>query len=546
MNSSDIVRIFDTTLRDGEQSPGASMKPQTKLEIAHGLQDLGVDVIEAGFPIASEGDFEGVARIAEKVRGVTIAALARATVKDIDSARRALEHAASPRIHTFIGSSPTHRNKLHMNKQQVIDRACAAIELAKQSVNDVQFSPEDAGRTELDFLVQLVTEAIRAGATTINIPDTVGYCTPEEYATIFTYLQNRVPGIDRVIVSAHTHDDLGMATANALAAVQAGARQVECTINGIGERAGNASLEEVVMALGTRPERFGGVTTGIQTQRLLAMSLMVQNATWKVPRNKAIVGQNAFSHEAGIHQDGMLKNRKTYEIMRPQDVGWEDSSLVLGKHSGTAAVRNHITELGLPWVDADATSFMKAFTRYADALPDNKKYIDDACLRDDIYFPFIISRTNGGNPRMSGIADYTQAASMAAADINLPAHELLSKKHVIITLSIGKSNSRVEFGESGKDGGELIDAAKVAMESDVPGVEIHSYSNVMAEPAKGSHSDAIGTIVLKCGEFTAQGIGVAGGVDASNLLAMQEAYNRLWAQIEYVKMSGITDATSEK
>src|SRR5437660_4251560 len=345
--SSERLVIFDTTLRDGEQSPGASMNLAEKLEVAHALKDLGVGIIEAGFPIASPGDFEAVQTIAREVHGPTICGLARCNIADIDRAHEALKDSDRPRIHVFLATSAIHRQfKLRMTTEEIIARAVEGVTRAKGYCDDVEFSPEDAARTELDFLTEVVEKAIEAGATTVNIPDTVGYAVPEQYAACIRHLKQHVRGIDGVILSVHCHDDLGLAVANSLAALAAGARQVECTINGIGERAGNCSLEEVVMAVKTRSDYFG-VTTGINTQRLWPTSRLVTNITGlQVQRNKAIVGQNAFAHEAGIHQDGMLKERSTYEIMRPEDVGLAQTQLVLGKHSGRHALKQRIRELG--------------------------------------------------------------------------------------------------------------------------------------------------------------------------------------------------------
>jgi 2-isopropylmalate synthase len=340
------VRIFDTTLRDGEQAPGFSMDRRAKIRIAHALEELGVDIIEAGFPQASPDDFAAVAQIASALRTPTICALARCQDADIDSAGKALERARHSRIHVFLSTSPLHRqHKLGKSKNEVIDIAVAAIRRARGLCDEVEFSAEDALRTEHDYLAEIFSAAIEAGATTLNAPDTVGYTTPTEMAELFAYLRRTVRGADRVVFSAHCHDDLGMAVANSLAAISAGARQVECTINGIGERAGNAAMEEIVMALRTRPVHFG-VDTGIVTERLYPTSRLLAQVTGQpVPRNKAIVGDNAFAHESGIHQDGMLKHRGTYEIMRPQDVG-ATTSLVLGKHSGRHALRQRLADLG--------------------------------------------------------------------------------------------------------------------------------------------------------------------------------------------------------
>ncbi|HEY2159551.1 MAG TPA: 2-isopropylmalate synthase, partial [Isosphaeraceae bacterium] len=371
------IRIFDTTLRDGEQSPGASMNQAEKIEVARALAALGVDIIEAGFPIASPGDFEAVRAIAAEVTGASVCGLARCNDRDIDRAWEALQYAQKPRIHVFLATSAIHReHKLKMTTAQVVERAVASVKRARAVCADVEFSPEDAARTEVDFLCEVVEAAIAAGATTVNIPDTVGYATPSQYARVIKTLVEGVPNIGDAIISTHCHNDLGMAVANSLAGVEAGARQVECTINGIGERAGNAALEEIVMALRTRHDYYG-LTTNIKTERLYPLSRMVSTITGlKVQRNKAIVGQNAFAHEAGIHQDGMLKERSTYEIMRSEEVGVPKTDLVLGKHSGRHALRDRVTELGYHLTDAQIEALFNDFK----ALADKKKEVYDEDL----------------------------------------------------------------------------------------------------------------------------------------------------------------------
>ncbi|HIQ21946.1 MAG TPA: 2-isopropylmalate synthase [Planctomycetes bacterium] len=371
------IVIFDTTLRDGEQSPGASMNLAEKMEVAQALVELGVDVIEAGFPIASKGDFEAVREIARMVRGPVVCGLARCRPEDIDRAWEAVKHAERPRIHVFLATSAIHREfKLHMDKEEIIRRAVAGVERAVGYCPDVEFSPEDAARTEIDFLCEVVEKAIDAGATTVNIPDTVGYATPAQMGGLIRKLRGRVPNIERAVISVHCHNDLGMAVANSLAAVEAGAGQVECTINGIGERAGNCSLEEIVMALRTRHDVYHA-HTGVVTQRLVPTSRLVASITgMQVQRNKAIVGQNAFAHEAGIHQDGILKEPTTYEIMRPEDVGFMRSDLVLGKHSGRAALADRARALGYRLTGEQLNTVFEAFK----ALADKKKEIYDADL----------------------------------------------------------------------------------------------------------------------------------------------------------------------
>jgi 2-isopropylmalate synthase len=367
--------IFDTTLRDGEQSPGASMNLAEKLEVARALADLGVDVIEAGFPIASPGDFEAVQAIARQVHGPVICGLARCNNADIDRAWEALKDAPRARIHVFLATSAIHREfKLHMAKDEILRRAVEGVKRARSYCADVEFSPEDASRTELDFLAEVVERAVEAGATTINIPDTVGYAVPSQYGAVFAHLRKHVRGIDQVVTSAHCHNDLGMAVANSLAAVLEGARQVECTINGLGERAGNCALEEVVMAVRTRGDYFG-LDARINTRKLYHTSRLVSHVTGlQVQRNKAVVGQNAFAHEAGIHQDGMLKERSTYEIMNPEDVGLPRTQLVLGKHSGRHALRERVQELGY---HLDEQQLQRVFESFK-VLADRKKTIYDA------------------------------------------------------------------------------------------------------------------------------------------------------------------------
>jgi 2-isopropylmalate synthase len=387
------IYVFDTTLRDGEQSPGATMTVDEKLEMADALVGLGVDIIEAGFPAASPGDFEAVKLIAARVKGATVAGLARANRNDIEQAGRAIEGAESARIHTFIATSDIHlEHKLRMSREQVLDRVGEMVALAKTFTNDVEFSAEDSTRSDRDYLVEVFSRAIEAGATTLNVPDTVGYTTPNEYSALISYLREHVRGIEHAIISVHCHNDLGMGTANTLAAVAAGARQVEVTINGIGERAGNTALEEVVMGIATRREQFDGAFTRINTSRIVPVSRLLSGITGlEVQVNKAIVGANAFAHEAGIHQDGMLKNRTTYEIMNPQDVGWEGTKLVVGKHSGRAGFRNSLQELG---VKLDDEQLQAAYLRFLD-LADKKKHVTAADLialvkdqlqtEDDVY-----------------------------------------------------------------------------------------------------------------------------------------------------------------
>ncbi|HSC89159.1 MAG TPA: 2-isopropylmalate synthase, partial [Polyangiaceae bacterium] len=394
INAKDYVRIFDTTLRDGEQSPGATMTSDEKLEVARGLSRLGVDVIEAGFPAASPDDLAAVKRVAQLVGNEVpegrperpradgswsieppiIAGLARATEKDIDKAFEGVRLAKHPRIHTFLATSPIHReHKLRMSKEEVVAKATKMVAYARSLCDDIEFSPEDAGRTEPEFLYEVLGAVIEAGATTLNIPDTVGYTLPHEFGQLIAGIKQNVRGIEKAVISVHCHNDLGLATANALAGILNGARQAEVTINGIGERAGNTALEEVVMALATRRAVFG-LRTGIDTTQIATVSRLVSAATgFNVQPNKAIVGANAFAHESGIHQDGMLKHQETYEIMRPEMVGVTQTRLVLGKHSGRHALRNRLEELGYHLDEAQLAAAFASFK----ALADKKKHVTD-------------------------------------------------------------------------------------------------------------------------------------------------------------------------
>jgi 2-isopropylmalate synthase len=378
MNDQGSVRIFDTTLRDGEQSPGATMHVEEKLIIARQLEKLGVDIIEAGFAAASEGDADAVRRVADAVARPVVLSLARTRRADLDAALRSVEKAKRPGIHIFIATSELHlKRKLMMTHQEVIDAACWAVDYARQHVDHIEFSAEDASRSEFDYLVQVFGEVIRAGATTLNVPDTTGYAVPQEFGALFRQLITATPGGDGVIWSAHCHNDLGMAVANSLAAILNGARQVECTVNGIGERAGNTSLEEVVMAIKTRRDVFGDIDVNIDTKQIYPSSRLLSQITGiPVPINKPVVGDNAFAHEAGIHQDGVLKDKQTYEIMRPETVGLTSNRLVLGKHSGRHAFAERLKELGVDFEDLDVG---EAFTRFK-TLADKKKHIYDEDL----------------------------------------------------------------------------------------------------------------------------------------------------------------------
>jgi 2-isopropylmalate synthase len=386
--SSDQVQIFDTTLRDGEQVPGCKLDRKQKLEIAEKLDFLGVDIIEAGFPISSPGDFESVAAIAKLVKNATVCGLTRAVKKDIEVAAAALKHATKPRIHTGIGTSPSHiKHKFNSNKENIIDRAVAAVKYAKKFVEDVEFYAEDAGRTDNEFLAKVCTAVIKAGATVLNIPDTTGYCLPEEYGAKIKYLKEHVANIDSATLSCHCHNDLGLATANSIAGVMNGARQIECTINGIGERAGNTSLEEVVMILKQHP--YLALETNIKTKQLTAMSQLVADRMGMlVQANKAIVGSNAFAHSSGIHQDGVIKNRATYEIIDPTEVGLKESAIVLTARSGRAALAYRAKNIGYELTKLQLDQVYDKFLNFAD----RKKEIND----DDIHQIIKVSKLTTG------------------------------------------------------------------------------------------------------------------------------------------------------
>lgn len=409
MSQNNII-IFDTTLRDGEQSPGCSMNLEEKLKMAHLLDEMGVNVIEAGFPIASKGDFEAVEAIAKILKSATIAGLSRATKRDIETTAEAIKSAKSHRIHTFISTSPLHmKYKLQMEPDRVLEAIAESVAFARSFTDDVEWSAEDGSRTEDDFLCKCVEVAIKAGAKTINIPDTVGYAMPSDYAAKFTMLRNRVPNIDQAILSVHCHNDLGLAVANSLAGVAAGARQIECTVNGIGERAGNAALEEVVMAMRTRPDAMPFTNT-IKTEMITKASRTLSSITgFVVQPNKAIVGANAFAHESGIHQDGMLKHKGTYEIMTPESVGVTESNLVLGKHSGRNAFKTKLKEMGY---DLGENAFEDAFNRFKD-LADKKKEIFEEDLivlvegaghqNDAIQFQSLVIQAGTKGPQIASI-----------------------------------------------------------------------------------------------------------------------------------------------
>ncbi len=470
MASSRIIKIFDTTLRDGEQSPGGSMNFQEKMEIAQALIDLGVNVIEAGFPIASPGDFEAVREIASNFRGAEICGLARASDQDIDRAWEALKQSADPRIHVFLATSAIHREfKLKMTPDEIIARSVAGVERAKSYCDNIEFSPEDAARTEPDFLCRVVEAVIDAGATTVNIPDTVGYATPTQMGNCIKNLVDRVPNIDKAVISVHCHNDLGLAVANSLAGVQNGAGQIECTINGIGERAGNCSLEEVVMAMRTRNDFYHCETT-INSKRLVPTSRLISTITGlQVQRNKAIVGRNAFAHEAGIHQDGMLKERTTYEIMRPEDVGFASTDLVLGKHSGRAALADRAKQLGFHLTGEQLHRVFDEFKK----LADQKKDIFDGDISALIEHE-ILGTTE-------------EEWSLVAFNLDLVYQQ---KPKISVTLSKGEQQETVELS----DGTGPVDVAFLAVKQ-ITGVDFACKDFLLRSTSLGH--DAPGEITIE-------------------------------------------------
>ena len=498
------IVIFDTTLRDGEQSPGASMNLTEKLKVAQALIDLGVDVIEAGFPIASPGDFEAVREIAHTFRGTTICGLARCAAADIDRAWEALKHSDKPRLHVFLATSAIHRQfKLQMTPEQVIARAVEGVRHAKKYCDDVEFSPEDAARTERDFLCEVVEAAIDAGATTINIPDTVGYAVPEQMAETIRVLRDRVPNIDRAVISVHCHNDLGLAVANSLAAVAAGAGQVECTVNGIGERAGNCALEEIVMALHTRRDIYG-CCTRIDTTKLVPASRTVAAVTGlQVQRNKAIVGRNAFAHEAGIHQDGVLKERSTYEIMRPQDVGWPTNDLVLGKHSGRAALADRARALGFPLTGEELQAVFEEFKK----LADRKKVILDGDI-----IVLIEQQLHG-----------VERAEWQLKDYNITSH------------AGGPPEVRITLERAGEDhvavvreGDGPIDAAFHAIEQ-ITGLSLSCCDYQVRSATFGRDAQGEASIEIASGDHHVRGLGVSTDTVEASIKAIVNAANQIAA-----------------
>ena len=492
--SSEQLIIFDTTLRDGEQSPGASMTRDEKLRIAKALEKMRVDVIEAGFPIASPGDFEAVNTIAQTIQDSTVCALARALDGDIDRAGDALKDANSARIHTFIATSPIHmKAKLHMSADEVLDQAVRSVTRARKFTDNIEFSPEDAGRSEVDFLCRVIEAVIDAGAKTINIPDTVGYNLPYQFGQLIQTLIERIPNSDKAVFSVHCHNDLGLAVGYSLAAVRCGARQVECTVNGLGERAGNASLEEIVMAVRTRQDVFS-CDTHLDTTQIVPCSRLVSGITgFPVQPNKAIVGANAFAHEAGIHQDGVLKSRETYEIMRAQDVGWNDNKLVLGKHSGRNAFRARLKDLGIDFNSEEALN--DAFARFKE-LADKKHEIFDEDLQA------LVSESNPEVPEIYKLVSLKVCS------------ETGEKPFAEVTLNV---DGEEHFTQS--VGGGPVDAAFQAIEFLVgskSNLQLYSVNNIT------SGTDAQGEVTVRL-EKEGQ-IVIGQGADTDIVLASARSY----------------------
>ncbi|GLS25219.1 2-isopropylmalate synthase [Marinibactrum halimedae] len=514
--SNEHLVIFDTTLRDGEQSPGASMTKEEKIRIAKQLEKMRVDVIEAGFAIASQGDFEAVHAVASEIKASTICSLARAVTADIERAAEAIKPAERSRIHTFIATSPIHMQyKLQMQPEQVLEQAVKAVTLARNFTDDVEFSLEDGSRSEHDFACRIIEAVINAGATTINIPDTVGYGEPGEYGAMFKRIITAVPNSDKAIFSTHCHNDLGLAVANSLAAVMNGVRQVECTINGLGERAGNASLEELVMAVKTRHDLYP-VSTNIDTRHIVATSRIVSSTTgFPVQPNKAIVGANAFAHESGIHQDGVLKHRETYEIMRAEDVGWNTNKLVLGKHSGRAAVKARFEELGIHFDTPEALN--EAFTRFKE-LADKKHEIFDEDLQT-------IVTTSTSSP-------FDSLYSFTAIDV----HCLTGKKpHASVTLTVSGQAQTAEA-----EGGGPVDATFKAIEKIVESnTDLLLYSvNAITQ---GTDSQGEVTVRLERGGKVVNGVGADTDIVAASAKAYIQALNLIesGAQRAHPQFAGV-------
>lgn len=494
------IDIFDTTLRDGEQSPGVALSPEEKLQIARQLAKLGVNVIEAGFPIASPGDFQAIKRIADEVRQVSICALARANTKDIERAWEALAKAENPRIHTFIATSPIHMQyKLQKSPEEVLEQAIAAVKLAKSKVPNIEFSAEDASRSDVDFLGRVFSAVIEAGATVLNIPDTVGYATPEEFAAFIKAIMERTKGIEKVKLSVHCHNDLGLAVANSLAAAQIGIHQLEGAINGIGERAGNAAIEELAMAIKTRRDQFQLETT-INSKEISRTSKLVSRLTGMIVQpNKAIVGKNAFSHESGIHQDGVLKERSTYEIMSPDSIGADMDTIVLGKHSGRHAVRERLTELGL---EIDESRMDEVFKEFK-LLAERKKEV----TTDDL-FTLMDSQTNNG-PQVT--LEYLQVSSGT---------------QIVPTSTLGL-NYKDQRYEDAACGDGPVDAAYKAIDK-ILGIEHKLLHYALQAINEGEDSQGEVTISVQFSEHTVGGRGVSPDIIESSVKAYLQAVNRAY------------------
>jgi 2-isopropylmalate synthase len=505
----DHLIIFDTTMRDGEQSPGASMTREEKLRIARLLEKMRVDVIEAGFPAASNGDFEAVRAVAEIIKDSTVCGLSRANDKDISRAAEAIKPAKSGRIHTFIATSPIHmEKKLRMTPDQVLADAINAVRFARKFTDDVEFSPEDAGRSEVDFLCRVLEAVIEQGAKTVNIPDTVGYTLPEQFGALIRTLRERIPNSDKAVWSVHCHNDLGLAVANSLAAVMNGARQVECTINGLGERAGNSSLEEIVMAVRTRRDVFP-CDTRIDATQIVPASKLVSGITgFPVQPNKAIVGANAFAHEAGIHQDGMLKSRDTYEIMRAEDVGWNANKLVLGKHSGRTAFKARLKELGIA-LESDQ-QINAAFARFKD-LADKKHEIFD----EDIH------------ALLAGEAVAAQSEHWKLLDMN-QASGTGERPHASVVLSEGGVERRAQYHGDGP-----VDATFKAIESVAnSGAELMLYS--VNAVTQGTESQGEVTVRLQKAGRIVNGVGADTDIVVASAKAYLAALNKLHSKVERI------------
>ncbi|MDO8536552.1 MAG: 2-isopropylmalate synthase [Candidatus Omnitrophota bacterium] len=499
--SSEKIIIFDTTLRDGEQCPGASLNINEKIEIARQLAVLGVDVIEAGFPISSPGDFESVKRIAKEVRGASICGLARAIEKDIDAAYNAVKYSKSPRVHVFLATSKIHmKYKLKKAEDEILRLAVSAVKYARAKCADVEFSPEDASRTEKEFLYRVVDAVIEAGAKTVNIPDTVGYTTPSEFGQIIKGIYENVPSADKAVISVHCHNDLGMSVANSLTAVLNGARQVECTINGLGERAGNASLEEIVMAIKTRSDIFRNIKTDINTKEIFKTSRLVSKLTgMMVQSNKAIVGANAFAHESGIHQDGVLKERITYEIMRPEDVGVTETKMVLGKHSGRHAFKERLKSLGFTLKE---NQLEEAFNRFK-ALADKKKEIFDEDLETII----------------------DEGISKIPEDLKLKHFHIESGDRTKPSATV-QINYKGDLYDSTSDGDGPVDACFKAIDKIVKiGGKLLDYQVKSVTSGK----DALGEVSLKIGSKNGvvSGRGASTDIIEASIKAYMNAVNKL-------------------